>query len=39
MLEDGDDVDVCFIDVKKAFDLVNHWLLVVKLRALGFNED
>ncbi len=39
MLEDGDDVDVCFMDFKEAFDLVNHRLLLEKLRALGFGED
>ncbi len=39
MLEDGEDVDVCFMDFKKAFDLVNHRLLLVKLRALGFRDD
>ncbi len=39
MLEDGDDVDVCLMDFKMAFDLVTHRLLLVKLRALGFGED
>ncbi len=39
MLEDGDDVDACFMDFKKAFDLVNHRLLLVNLRALGLGED
>ncbi len=27
------------MDFKKAFDLVNHRLLLVKLRALGFRDD
>ncbi len=39
LLEDGDDVQVCFMDFMKAFDLVNHRLLPVKLRDLGFGED
>ncbi len=39
MLEDGDDVDVCFMGFKKAIDLVNNRLLLVKLRALGFGKD
>ncbi len=39
MMEEGEDVDVCFMDFKKAFDLVNHRLLLVKLRALGFGGD
>ncbi len=39
MLEDGDDVDVCFKGIKKAFDQLNHRLLLVKLRALGFEKD
>ncbi len=39
MLEDGDYVDVCFMDFNKAFDLVNHRLLLERLRALGFGED
>ncbi len=39
MLEDGGDVDVCFMDFKKAFDLVYHRLLLEQLRALGFGED
>ncbi len=39
MLEDGDDVDMCFMDFKPAFDLVNHRLLLVKLRALGFGVE
>ncbi len=34
-----EDVDVCFTDFKKAFDLVNHRLLLVQLRALDFEED
>ncbi len=38
MPEDGDGADVCFMDFKKAFDLVNHRLLFVKFRALGFGE-
>ncbi len=39
MLKDGDDVDVCFMGFKKAVDLVNNRLLLVKLRALSFGED
>ncbi len=39
MLGDGDGVNVCFMDFKKVFDLVNHRLLLEKMRALGFGED
>ncbi len=39
MLEDGDGVDVCFMDFKKAFDRVNHRPLLVKFRVLGFGVD
>ncbi len=39
MLEDGDDVDVCFMNFMKVFVLVNHRLLRVNLRALGLEED
>ncbi len=39
MTEEGEDADVCFLNFKKAFDLVSHRLLLVKLRALGFWED
>ncbi len=39
MLEDDDDVDVCFMDFKKAFDTMNHQLLLMKLPALGLGED
>ncbi len=38
MLVAGDDMDVCFMDFEKAFDLVNHRLLLVKMRALGLGE-
>jgi hypothetical protein len=31
-------VDVIYIDFKKAFDSVNHKLLICVLRALGFGE-
>ncbi len=39
MMEEIEGVDVCFMDFKKVFDLVNHRLLLVKLRALGFGGD
>ncbi len=39
MKEEGEDVVMCFLDFNKAFDLVNHWLLLVKLRALRFGGD
>ncbi len=39
MLEEGKDVDVCFMDFKQAFDLVSHRLLLVKLKALGIRDD
>ncbi len=39
MLEDGDDVNVCIMDFKPSCDLVNHRLLLVKLRALGFGVE
>ncbi len=39
MIEEGEEVNVCFIDFKKAFYLAHHRLLVVKLRALGFGVD
>ncbi len=41
MLEDGDDVDVCFMNFKKAFDLMNHRLLLCALAktvSLGFER-
>ncbi len=39
MLEEGEDMDVCYMGFKKAFDLVNHRMLLVKLRALAFRDD
>ncbi len=39
MLEDGDDVNVCFMDFMKAFDCLNHRLLLMKMRALGLGND
>ncbi len=38
MLENGEDVKVCFMDFKEALDLVNHQLLLVNLRAMGFHS-
>ncbi len=35
MIEEGEDVDVCFMDFTKAVRRVNQRLLLVKLRALG----
>ena len=38
-LEGGSQVDAIYTDFSKAFDRVNHDLLVAKLRAIGFTEQ
>ena len=37
LLEDGDNVDVVYLDFAKAFDKVDLGLLVIKLTKLGIN--
>ena len=38
LLDEGKEVDVCYLDFQKAFDSVNHELLIWKLRSLGINQ-
>ena len=33
-LDDGEEIDVCYLDFQKAFDSVNHQLLIKKLKSL-----
>ncbi len=37
-LDSGDLIGAIFIDLKKAFDLVDHYLLLDKLYAVGFSK-
>ena len=37
-LDEGYMVDIIFFNFSKAFDVVNHFLLLTKLRALGISE-
>ena len=39
MLEDGDNLDVVYLDFEKAFNKVDHPLLLRKIRALGITGD
>ena len=38
-LDNGDDVDVVYLDYRKAFDTVPHLHLLSKLRAMGISGD
>ena len=37
-LDKGETVEVCYLDIRKAFDSVNHRFLLRKLRALGIDN-
>ncbi len=39
LLEDGQGVDACYLDVSKVFDLVNHRPLVHEMVALGIGSE
>ena len=38
-LDNGEDVEVCYMDFRKAFDSVNHRLLLMKLKGFGLNGN
>ncbi len=38
-LDSGDLIGAIFIDLKKAFELVDHYLLLDKLYAIGFSKN
>ncbi len=38
-LDSGDLIGAIFIDLKKAFDIVDHYLLLDKLYAVGFSKN
>ncbi len=38
LLENGQGVDACYLDLRKAFDLVNHRLLLHKVKAVGIGS-
>ena len=38
-VDDRETVDVIYFDYSKAFDLVNHEILLTKLRCIGIDDD
>ena len=39
LVDDGETVDVIYFDYSKAFDIVNHEILLTKLRCIGIDGD
>ena len=38
-LDNGECVSALFMDLSKAFDIINHNLLIAKLKAYGFSKE